>query len=138
VFFKGLEIGQSAELQRTFTQGNLEEYAAVSGDANPVFTDQEYMKQIGYKDTLVSGGLLGGLFSCLLGTELPGRGTNWLKQKFYFPAFAYVEEPITAKVEIIRLRPDKDLVNLRTVCTNAEATVVCKGESLVYVKDLEL
>ena len=75
------------------------------------------------------------MFSDLLGTKLPGRGTNWLKQSLRFPAPAFPGEPITATVEIIRLRPDKDLVNLRTVCANA-AGVVCEGEALVLVKDL--
>jgi acyl dehydratase len=135
--FKGLEVGQSAVLQHTFSNEDLDRYASVSGDKNPIFTDPDYVKRIGYKGTLLPGGLLGGLFSCLLGTKLPGRGTNWLKQKLYFPSPAYMDEPITASVEIIRLRPEKDLVNLRTICTNPDDTVVCEGESLVYVKDLE-
>lgn len=135
--FKGLKIGQSAELRRSFTRENLLDYASISSDSNPLFIDPDYVKKTGYKNLLVPGGLLGGLFSCLLGTQLPGRGTNWLKQRLTFPAPAYIEEPITAKVEIIKLRPEKDLVNLRTVCSNSENTIVCEGESLVYVKDLE-
>ena len=84
----------------------------------------------------VPGGLLGGLFSFLLGTRLPGRGTNWLKQRLAFPAPCYAGQEVTARVEIVRLRPEKDLVNLRTVCT-AAGRVVCEGEALVLVKDLE-
>ena len=83
------------------------------------------------------GPLLGGLFSFLLGTQLPGRGTNWLKQRLMFPKLAKPNELITAKVEIIRLRPEKDLVNLKTVCCNSQEETVCMGEALVYVKDLE-
>ncbi len=82
------------------------------------------------------GGLLGGLFSFLLGTRLPGRGTNWLKQRLVFPAPCHAGQEITARVEIVRLRPEKDLVNLRGTCT-AGGQVVCEGESLVLVKDLE-
>jgi acyl dehydratase len=84
----------------------------------------------------VPGPLLGGLFSNLLGTGLPGRGTNWLKQSFRFIAPAPIGEAITATVEITRLRPDKDLVNLRGTCITSTGHIVCEAESLVLVKDL--
>jgi acyl dehydratase len=80
---------------------------------------------------------LGGLFSYLLGTRLPGRGTNWLKQRLVFPQPAYANQAITARVEIVRLRPEKELVNLRTTCANPAGEIVCDGEALVFVKDLE-
>ena len=40
-------------------------------------------------------------------------------------------------VEVIRLRPEKELVNLRTICANPRGEIVCQGEALVLVKDLE-
>jgi acyl dehydratase len=54
-----------------------------------------------------------------------------------FPAVAHVGEIITATVEITRLRPEKDLVNLRSTCTNSTGAIVCSGETLVWVSDLE-
>lgn len=119
-----LRLGQSASAIRTFTPVDLAEYADLTGDTAWVNANR------------VPGGLLGGMFSDLLGTQLPGRGTNWLKQSLRFATPAAPGDPITATVEIVRLRPDKDLVNLRTVCT-AGAGVVCEGEALVYVKDLD-
>ncbi len=117
------QIGQTAQTTRTFTAADIEEYARLTGAARV--------------DTgAVPGPLLGGMFSYLLGTTLPGRGTNYLKQRLEFPGRAGVDEELTATVEIIRLRPDKDLVNLRTVCTNPRGEVVCEGEALVKVKDV--
>jgi 3-hydroxybutyryl-CoA dehydratase len=119
---KGLAIGQSASLTRTFTAADVAEYAALSGDTRSTNS--------------VPGPLLGGLFSNLLGTQLPGRGTNWLKQSFRFIAPAPIGEAITATVTITRLRPDKDLVNLRGTCVTSAGVTVCEAESLVLVKDL--
>jgi acyl dehydratase len=135
--FKGMDLGQRANTRRTFTTADLVKYADLTSDTNPIFTDASYVQGIGLKRPLVPGGLLGGLFSYLLGTELPGHGTNYLKQRLHFPAPAYVDQPLTASVEIIRIRPEKQLVNLSTVCVDAADSVVCHGEALVLVSDVE-
>jgi acyl dehydratase len=134
--FMGLEIGQRAGTRRSFSARDLAEYASLTGDANPVFTDAAYARQQGLEGQIIPGGLLAGLFSYLLGTELPGRGTNYLKQRLEFPLPAYVDQEIAAHVEIVRIRPDKQLVNLETVCTNPAGKVVCQGEALVLVSDV--
>lgn len=126
---RGLRVGQEAIVRRVFTPADLQEYVSLTGDARPAGD--------GLAEARVPGGLLGGLFSFLLGTRLPGRGTNWLKQRLVYPVPCYPGEEVAARVEVVRLRPDKDLVNLRTTCTLADGRTVCRGEALVLVKDLE-
>jgi acyl dehydratase len=135
--FKGLQTGQGAQTSRTFTDADLAEYANLTQDHNPLYIKPKYAQKSGLEGAVIPGGLLGGLFSYLLGTELPGRGTNYLKQRLHFPVTAYVNQELTASVEIIRIRPDKQLVNLSTVCTDAADNVVCCGEALVLVSDVE-
>jgi acyl dehydratase len=77
------------------------------------------------------------MFSTLLGTKLPGGGTNYLKQSIRFLRLASVNDEFTAAVEIVRLRPEKELVNLRTVCINQAGETVCEGEALVLVRDIQ-
>jgi len=134
--FKGMELGQSAQTDRTFTAADLDEYAGLTGDTNPITTDASYARSLGLEGPLVPGGLMGGLFSYLLGTQLPGPGTNYLKQRLRFPNAAYADQELTARVEIVRLRPEKQLVNLSTVCTDPSGRIVCHGEALVLVSDL--
>lgn len=134
--FKGLRIGQRAVTGRVFTTTDIAEYADLAGDSNPLFSDVCFARQHGLSGPLVPHGLLGGLFSYLLGTHLPGRGTNYLKQRLCFPSPAYLDEPLTASVEIIRIRPEKQLVNLSTACTGAAGNLVCHGEALVLVRDV--
>ena len=80
---------------------------------------------------------ISGMISDLLGTKVPGWGTNWLKQRFDFLKPAYPNATITANVEIVRLRPEKDLVNLRTTCVDPVGELILDGEALVWVSDLE-
>ncbi|MCB9420299.1 MAG: phosphate acetyltransferase [Ardenticatenaceae bacterium] len=126
---KGLTIGQKASTTRTFTAVDVAAYRTLTGDLTLGFGEMV--------EASIPGPLLAGMISDLLGTKLPGRGTNWLKQQFQFPAPAQVGDEIMATVEITRLRPEKELVNLRTACTTAAGTIVCSGESLVLVRDLE-
>jgi acyl dehydratase len=126
VAFRGLEVGMAAEKTRTFSAGDIAAYAELIDDPNPRY---------GGTAAVVPPPLLGGLISCLLGVELPGAGTNWLKQRYRFHRAVASGELVTARVEISRLRPDKALVNLCTRCITPHGVAVT-GEALVLVADL--
>ncbi len=121
---KGLTVGQSASSTRTFTADEIRKYSTLTGDTS-------------FDEGCIPNPMLGGMVSDLLGTKVPGRGTMWLKQHYEFPAPAHVGEAITATVEIARFRPEKDLVYLNVQCVNPAGQIVCKGETLVFVADLE-
>lgn len=117
-----LDVGTSAETTRGFDPSEASAYAALAGlDGPPDYVPEP---------------LIGGLFSYLLGVELPGFGTNYLKQDMRFLAKAPFGVPLTARVTVTRLRPEKHLVDLATVCEMADGTRVCEGRALVYVEDV--
>ena len=116
-------VGQRASLERTFAAGEVAEFAALVGGC---LDGADH----------VPTGLVGGLFSTLLGTRLPGRGTNWMKQTLRFRSRARVGERLTATVEIVRLRPEKHLINLRVACVNDAGATICDGESLVLALEM--
>ena len=117
-----MNIGDSVELTRIFSKQDLLDYATLSGH--------------GPSPEQVPGPLIGALFSYLLGVKLPGMGTNYLKQETHFQARAKIGEALTARVEITRLRPDKQLADLATCCRRADGHIVADGRALVYVGDL--
>lgn len=117
-----LSLGAQAGLVRAFTPEDIAAYKALTGNS-----------QAGAGR--VPGPLLGGLISNLLGTRLPGPGTNWLKQRFRYLQEVSPGEPVGAGVEIVRLRPEKGLVNLRTVCVNGAGETVCDGAALVLYRN---
>ncbi|OLF81152.1 phosphate acetyltransferase [Maricaulis sp. W15] len=117
-----LTIGQSAQTQRRFTPADAAELHTLTG-APP-------------ETARVPEPLINGLFSYLLGVELPGQGTNYLKQETRFLADAPFGEPLIARVEITRLRPDKQLVDLATTCTTSGGVKIAEGRALVLAKDV--
>lgn len=133
---KALSVGQIAKKTRVFSAEEIRRYVRLTGDENPLYISEEARALAGLSAPVVPQPLIGGLFSDLLGTELPGRGTNWMKQKFRFLRFAHVDEWCFASVEIVRLRPEKHLVNLKTVCTTAQGDRICEGEALVMAREM--
>lgn len=133
----GLRPGMSATATRRFTGADLEEYGDLSGDRNPIFRDDGEARARGFAGRIVPWPLLAGMFSDLLGTRLPGRGTGWMKQQLRYLAPAYPGEALTATVRITRLRAGKELVNLSSRISGEDGRQVCDGESLVLVRNLE-
>ena len=115
-------VGQKAETTRAFTADDVARYVTLGGH-EPAQGD-------------VPEPLVNALFSRLLGVELPGQGTNYLKQESEFFDTARVGEVLTARVEITRLRPEKDLVDLRTRCVGEAGNLISEGRALVYVADV--
>ena len=110
-------VGRSAHLTRTFTSADLRAYALLVGDEPPA--------------GLVPEPLIAGLFSRLLGVDLPGRGTNYLKQAMAFPSRASLGEHLRATVQITSVRPSRRLVYLATTCVAGDSRDICLGQALV-------
>jgi acyl dehydratase len=128
---KQLFVGQTAAKRRVFSATEVAAYRELTGDKGLDFA--RHCPQ----STVVPGPMLGGLISDLLGTELPGRGTNWLKQRYDFKQPAIIGQEIKAAVEITRLRPEKALVNLAVTISGPSGEILCSGESLVLVKEVD-
>lgn len=116
-----MHVGKHAETTRSYSRDDLEAFAALAGGA---------------PGDAVPEPLIGALFSYLLGVHLPGFGTNYLKQEMRFLAPAPLDQPLTARVEITRLRPEKHLVDLATTCRTADGTLICEGRALVLARDV--
>lgn len=117
-----MKTGDFAEMRRSFDHSEMAEFSALAGIAT--------------LPEAVPEPLIAAMFSYLLGVRLPGPGTNYLKQEMRFMQPAPLGEPLTARVEITRIRPDKDLVDLWATCKTADGTLICEGRSLVLAKDV--
>ena len=119
-----MKLGAAAEMTRKFSARDLDDYTALCGHA--VGGDQ------------VPEPLIGALFSCLLGVQLPGKGANYLKQETQYLLSARAGDTLTARVEITRMRPDKHLVDLATTCKNSAGELIATGRALVSVRDVSV
>ena len=128
---KTLKIGDRAEISKAFTEDEVFRFAGLSADMNPLHLDKDFGKDSVFGHRVVHGMLAASLFSGLIGMKLPGRGSIYLGQTLVFKAPVAIGEQVTASVEIIKIREDKPIVTLRTLCLNAEGKTAIEGEAVV-------
>jgi 3-hydroxybutyryl-CoA dehydratase len=128
-----LKIGDSASISKTITDADIQAFAEVSGDHNPLHLDEEYAAQTRFGRRIAHGMLSASLISAVLANELPGTGSVYLSQSLKFVKPVFLGDTVTARVTVIGIRDDKPIVTLDTVCVNQHEETVLKGEATVMV-----
>jgi acyl dehydratase len=128
------KVGDTASLSKTITTEDIELFATLSGDANPVHLNRSFAEKTRFKGRIAHGMWAASLVSAVLGTRLPGPGTIYLSQSIKFQAPVYPNDTITATVTVTKARDDKPIVTLETVCHNQKGDTVLTGEAVVLVE----
>ncbi len=124
--FDDIRIGESASLTRALTRTDVKTFAVLSGDVNPTHVDDDYAREHGGR--LVAHSMLSGaLISSVLGNELPGPGTRYVRQDLRFLRTLAEDDTITATVTVRAKNRDQRTVVLDTRCVNKAGDVVAEG-----------
>jgi len=124
-----LQVGDTASITKQFSEADVLGYAQVSGDENPVHISEEYARSTPFKTRIVHGMLVGGLFSSIFGTIMPGIGTIYTHQSLKFTKPVYLNDSITATVTVKELITEKTRVVFDCVAKNQNDEVVIVGEA---------
>ena len=126
-----LEVGMRASRTRQVTTDDIDHFAQVSGDNNPVHLDDDYAQETQFGGRIAHGMYTVSIISAILGNDLPGRGTIYLGQDIQFKAPVRPGDTITATVECIKYRAARRIATFKTTATNQDGTVVVTGEAVV-------
>jgi len=125
-----LAVGQQAIFTKHVTQDDIDGFAEVTGDDNPVHIDEEWAAASSFKGRISHGLLTAGLISATIGTHLPGPGTIYMSQTLRWTWPVRSGDLLTCTVTVKELIPDKNRAVLTTVVT-CEGREVLTGEALV-------
>lgn len=128
--FEDLSLGQSAEMTHQVEARDIEAFAAVSGDNNPVHLDEAYARSTTFGERIAHGMLSAAYVSAVLGTKLPGPGAIYLSQSLRFRRPVKIGDVVTARATVSALDADKGRVTLQTVCL-VDGRAVVEGEAVV-------
>lgn len=120
---KPFKVGQKTSQTRVFGESEISEFVSMGGAKSP--------------ENSVNSILINAMFSKLLGIDLPGLGTNYLKQSTEFIALPLIGETIIASVEITRIREDKKIIDFATIAKGEDGKLIAKGRALVSARDVK-
>ncbi len=131
-YIEELEKGQEASFSKTITEADIVLFVGVSGDANPVHIDEEYAQKTRFGGRIAHGILVSSFISAVLGTILPGPGAIYLSQTLQFKRPVKIGDTVTARVRVVDIDIQKNIVGFNCMCTVKGKTVI-SGEAQILV-----
>jgi 3-hydroxybutyryl-CoA dehydratase len=126
-----MKVGDSATSSLLITEDVIGKFAEASSDYNPIHLDEEHAKKSIFGKRIAHGMLAASVISSIIGNKLPGPGAIYLGQNLKFLAPVFIDDKVTATVEVISIRDDKPIISMRTICANQNGTIVVDGEATV-------
>ena len=130
ICIEDIEMGMVRHLWKVVTDEDIEMFAQVSTDRNPVHLDDDYAQDTIFEGRIAHGMLTAGLISAVIGEQLPGHGTVYLGQSLKFMAPVRPGDVVRAEVTVLAIDHAKRRVTLETHCSVGK-TLVLKGEAVV-------
>ncbi|MEY1556779.1 MaoC family dehydratase [Yoonia sp. R2331] len=130
IVIEDIEIGMMRSLTKVVTDRDIELFAEVSTDRNPVHLDDDYARDTIFGGRIAHGMLTAGLVSAVIGEQLPGHGTVYLGQSLKFLAPVRPGDLVTAEVEVTAIDYAKRRVTMETRCL-VDGKKVLAGEANV-------
>jgi phosphotransacetylase/acyl dehydratase len=129
--FAELKVGDAVSLSRTLTKEDVELFAVMSGDVNPVHVDEAFARDDMFHKIIAHGMWGGTLISTLLGTELPGPGTIYLSQSLTFRHPIGLGDTVVVSVTVREKSAAKRKVKLDCRVVNQDGKTVIEGAAEV-------
>ncbi|PTX43802.1 MaoC family dehydratase [Allosediminivita pacifica] len=130
ICIEDIEMGMSRYLQKQVTDRDIEMFAEVSTDRNPVHLDEDYAQETIFEGRIAHGMLTAGLISAVIGEQLPGHGTVYLGQSLKFLGPVRPGDTVRAEVTVTGIDHAKRRVTLDCRC-EVDGKLVLAGEAKV-------
>ncbi|HEY6966304.1 MAG TPA: bifunctional enoyl-CoA hydratase/phosphate acetyltransferase [Burkholderiales bacterium] len=125
--FDEIRVGDTASLQRTLTERDIQLFAIMSGDVNPAHVDAEYAKKSMFHEVIAHGLWGGALISTVLGTQYPGPGTVYIDQTLHFSRPVTLGDTLTVSVTVKEKFERTKHVIFDCQCANQDGRTVIRG-----------
>ncbi len=132
-----VQIGATASHSKKITDDDIQAFAELTGDRNPLHMDDDYAQTTRFGRRIAHGMLSASLISAVLGNELASEGVIYLSQTVRFIAPVYPDDTVTARATIIKIREDKPIVTLETIWQNQHGETLIQGEAVMILDKMK-
>lgn len=129
-------VGAAAERSRMTSTRDVEQFAEMTGDRNPLHFDKALAEASPMGGLVVQGGVTTGLLNAAVAEDLPGPGTVFLETNWRFVKAVKIGERIKARVAVVEVRDDKPICKLETTVVNGDGEPCVVGSAVTYTMPL--
>ena len=115
--YEDMSIGMTHQTVHTITEKDIDLFAEVSGDRNPLHMDEEFAKQTQFGQRIAHGALTASYISGILGNDLPGPGSIFVGLNMRFRRPVYIGSEVIVKVEVTEMKERGNRVTLKVTCS---------------------
>ena len=127
-----IKMGERASASRTITASDIDAFAALTGDYNPIHVDEEFARQSRWEGRIAHGMLVAGLVTQTL-SELGGEGAVHVSQDLSFRAPVRIGETVTATSEVTGKIEEKRRLLVTSTWTNQDGVTVIEGRGELLI-----
>jgi acyl dehydratase len=133
-----ITIGQKATYSKLIEAQDIQLFAALSGDVNPVHLDETFAAGTQFKGCIAHGMLSGAIISAAIAMELPGPGTIYLSQSLRFRLPVRPGDTITVHLAVTGKTDKRRWVTLDCQVFNQFEKLVLTGTAEVMAPQEKL
>lgn len=132
-----IKVGRVAELQHLIEQEDVDNFANLTGDFNPLHVDPDYARTTSFGKPVVHGMLTSSFISTMVGMILPGHGALWTSQSLDFLRPVFVGDKITVKAEVTQVSYATQSIVTKVEISNQHNMLVVSGQSTILLTNVE-
>ncbi len=133
--YEAIHTGDSVEFSRIIGSVDVDSFAKLSGDFNPLHIDEQYASRTQFKGRVVHGMLIASLFSTIVGTHLPGKRCLYLSQSLSFKKPVMLGTEIHVRGTVIGKVDAMKILIIKTEARNENNEILVEGEAKVKVME---
>jgi 3-oxoacyl-[acyl-carrier protein] reductase len=135
--FEEISVGDEAELTRLLTPEDVDAFAHLTGDLNPLHLNEEFAKRTTFGKPVVYGMLSASFISTMIGMLLPGPGALWISQTIEFRHPAFIGDQLRVRGRVKQKSPANRVLVLEVEVTNQTEQILIAGESTVKMLEIK-
>lgn len=125
--FEDLSIGMKESFSREVTADMVENFCRMTGDVNPLHTDEEFAQGKGFKDRVVYGLLTTSFLSTLAGVYLPGERSLIREVDVKMKKPVFIGDVLTVTGEVESIREELGFFVMKVSIVNQNGDKVMRG-----------
>jgi 3-hydroxybutyryl-CoA dehydratase len=128
-----IQLNKTFSTSLNFSQDDINKFAEISGDKNPIHIDLEYAAKSRFGKTIAHGMLVYSVISEYLNKEFP-QGKQ-LSQELAFLSPVYTDEELFLMQQITTIKAEEQIVEVKTSVTKTDGTLACQSLTLLKLSN---